>query len=56
MKEMCVNTVTSNCTWDYAAHANSVFQGAAGRLVHQAVMDDDAGEGGVLSSTDAEVP
>ncbi len=56
VKEMCVNTVTSNCTWDYAAHANSVFQGAAGRLVHQAVMDDDAGEGGVLSSTDAEVP
>jgi hypothetical protein len=56
VKEMCVNTVTSNCTWDYAAHANSVFQGAAGRLVHQVVTDDDASEGGVPSSADAEAP
>jgi hypothetical protein len=36
VEEMCVNTVSSNCSWDYAAHANSVFQGTAGRLVHRA--------------------
>jgi hypothetical protein len=31
---MCSGLQTSNCSWDYAAHANSVFQGAVGRLVH----------------------
>lgn len=36
VEEMCVNTVSSNCSWDYAAHASSVFQGTAGRLVHRA--------------------
>ena len=36
VKEMCASTLSSNCSWDYAAHANSVFQGAAGRLVHRA--------------------
>ncbi len=37
VKEMCTNTLSSNCTWDYAAHANSVFQSALGRLVHRPV-------------------
>jgi len=36
LKEMCPGLHTSNCSWDYAAHANSVFQGAVGRLVHPA--------------------
>jgi hypothetical protein len=37
LKEMCPGGVnSSNCTWDYATHANSVFQGAVGRLVHPA--------------------
>jgi len=34
LKEMCVSLNTSKCSWDYAAHASSVFQGAVGRLVH----------------------
>ena len=34
VKEMCPGEKTSACTWDYALHANSVFQGAVGRLVH----------------------
>ncbi len=34
LKEMCVKLSTSQCSWNYAAHANSVFQGAVGRLVH----------------------
>jgi hypothetical protein len=34
LKEMCPGAKSSHCTWDYAAHANSVFQGAVGRLVH----------------------
>ena len=34
LKEMCPKLNTSNCSWDYAAHANSIFQGALGRLVH----------------------
>jgi hypothetical protein len=34
LKEMCPGLDKSNCSWDYAAHANSVFQGAVGRLVH----------------------
>jgi hypothetical protein len=40
VKEMCVNALSSNCSWDYAAHANSVFQSAAGRLVHRATSAD----------------
>ncbi len=35
VKEMCPGEKTSACSWDYAAHANSVFQGAVGRLVHR---------------------
>lgn len=34
LKEMCPGAKSTHCTWDYAAHANSVFQGAVGRLVH----------------------
>jgi hypothetical protein len=34
LKEMCPGLNQSDCSWDYAAHANSMFQGAAGRLVH----------------------
>jgi hypothetical protein len=34
VKDMCSNP-TDGCIWDYAAHANSRFQGAAGRLVHR---------------------
>jgi len=34
VKEMCPGEKTSACTWDYALHANSVFQGAVGRLAH----------------------
>jgi hypothetical protein len=37
---MCVNTVSTNCSWDYAAHANSVFQSTAGRLVHRTPSAD----------------
>jgi len=35
VQEMCVNLNTAACTWDYAAHANSVLQGVTGRLVHR---------------------
>ncbi len=35
LEEMCVGTSPTKCSWDYAAHANSVFQGAIGRLVHE---------------------
>jgi hypothetical protein len=34
LKEMCVKLNTNHCSWNYGAHANSVFQGAIGRLVH----------------------
>jgi hypothetical protein len=34
VKDMCTNP-TNGCSWDYAAHANSRFQGAAGLLVHR---------------------
>jgi hypothetical protein len=34
VKEMCPAGNTSACTWDYAAHAKSIYQGAVGRLVH----------------------
>jgi hypothetical protein len=35
LKEMCAGADASNkCSWSAAAHANSVFQGAVGRLVH----------------------
>jgi hypothetical protein len=34
IKEMCPKLNTGNCSWNYAAHANSIFQGAVGRLVH----------------------
>jgi hypothetical protein len=34
LEEMCAAGNSSNCSWDYAAHANSMFQGAVGRLVH----------------------
>jgi hypothetical protein len=34
VKDMCANP-TSGCSWDYAAHANSRFQGAAGLLVYR---------------------
>jgi hypothetical protein len=34
LKEMCPGASASKCTWDYAAHAKSIFQGAVGRLVH----------------------
>jgi hypothetical protein len=37
LKEMCPGLSRSSCSWDYAAHANSVFQGAVGRLVHPSV-------------------
>ena len=33
VKNMCPNG-TGSCTWDYAAHASSRFQGAAGILTH----------------------
>jgi hypothetical protein len=33
VKDMCT-AATSGCSWDYAAHANSRFQGAAGVLKH----------------------
>jgi hypothetical protein len=36
LKEMCAKLDTSQCSWNYAAHASSVFQGAVGRLVHPA--------------------
>ncbi len=36
LKEMCPGLNQSKCSWDYAAHANSMFQGAVGRLVHPA--------------------
>jgi hypothetical protein len=36
LKEMCPGLTQSKCSWDYAAHANSMFQGAVGRLVHPA--------------------
>ena len=55
VKEMCVNTVSTNCSWDYAAHANSVFQGATGRLVHRtpstaaAGADSGAGEASTVA-------
>ncbi|HEX4446159.1 MAG TPA: sialidase family protein [Polyangiaceae bacterium] len=48
VKEMCASTLSSNCSWDYAAHANSVFQGATGRLVHRA---PSPATGGDASST-----
>ncbi len=35
LQEMCVGATSTKCSWDYAAHANSVFQGAIGRLVHK---------------------
>jgi hypothetical protein len=34
LKEMCPKLSTSSCSWSYASHANSVFEGAIGRLVH----------------------
>ncbi|HEX4340492.1 MAG TPA: sialidase family protein [Polyangiaceae bacterium] len=36
VEDMCpgVATTTDNCTWDVAAHANTMFQGAIGRVVH----------------------
>jgi hypothetical protein len=36
LKEMCAGLNQSKCSWDVAAHANSMFQGAVGRLVHPA--------------------
>jgi hypothetical protein len=39
LKEMCPGLNTNNCSWEYAAHAKSVFQGAVGRLVHPAGGD-----------------
>jgi hypothetical protein len=35
LKEMCAGATAGNCSWNYAAHASSVFQGAVGRLVHE---------------------
>lgn len=36
VKNMCPGGPDAGaCTWDYAAHANSMFQGAVGRLVHR---------------------
>ncbi len=43
VKEMCIHTVSTNCTWDYKAHANSVFQGATGRLVHHSPVTAEGG-------------
>jgi hypothetical protein len=36
-KDMCpgLGAATDNCTWDMAAHTNSHYQGAVGRLVHR---------------------
>jgi hypothetical protein len=34
VKNMC-KTASGSCSWDYAAHASSRFQGAAGLLVHR---------------------
>ena len=36
-KDMCpgITSSTANCTWDTAAHAKSMYQGAVGRLVHR---------------------
>jgi hypothetical protein len=34
LKEMCPKLNTGACSWDYATHANSVFQGGIGRMVH----------------------
>ncbi len=33
-KQMCKGMDVTQCTWDAKAHANSVFQGAIGRMVH----------------------
>jgi hypothetical protein len=35
LEEMCPGAMPTKCQWDYAAHANSIFQGAVGRLVHR---------------------
>jgi hypothetical protein len=35
VKNMC-STANSGCTWDFAAHASSRYQGAAGVLMHHA--------------------
>jgi hypothetical protein len=50
VKEMCPGTVSTNCTWDYAGHANSVFQGSAGRLVHRSAPATMAGDAGTSPS------
>jgi len=34
LKEMCPGLEKNACTWSLADHANSVFEGAVGRLVH----------------------
>ncbi len=34
VKDMCPKAQLDRCSWDYAAHGNSRFQGAAGRLKH----------------------
>jgi hypothetical protein len=33
VKDMCEGT--SGCSWDMAAHADSAYQGAVGRIVHR---------------------
>ena len=43
VKEMCIHTLSTNCTWDYKAHDSSVFQGVTGRLVHRAPSVADGG-------------
>ncbi len=35
LEEMCPGAGSSNCSWNYSAHAKSAFQGAVGRLAHR---------------------
>ncbi len=43
LTEMCPSLNTASCSWDHAAHANSFWQGALGRLTHRrAAQQDDA--------------
>jgi hypothetical protein len=35
VKEMCPGGTSSACTWDYSAHASSIYQGAVGRVIHR---------------------
>ncbi|HEX4477820.1 MAG TPA: sialidase family protein [Polyangiaceae bacterium] len=61
VKDMCTSGDASACSWDASAHANSIFQGVVGRMVHGAasafgtepVAARPSVEAGVCSETDA---